>query len=94
VLTSHTSVVEAGCIGVPDPRSGQAVKAFIVVRQAESITVEQIREHCREHLTGYKVPKYVEFRETLPKTNIGKILRRALTEQAPAEQHGDRAGAH
>jgi long-chain acyl-CoA synthetase len=94
VLTSHTSVVEAGCIGVPDPRSGQAVKAFIVVRQAESITVEQIRAHCREHLTGYKVPKYVEFRDTLPKTNIGKILRRALTEQASAEQHGDRAGAH
>jgi long-chain acyl-CoA synthetase len=94
VLTTHSSVIEAGCIGVPDPRSGQAVKAFIVVRQSESVTIEEIRAYCRERLTGYKVPKYVEFRDTLPKTNIGKILRRALMEELTAEQHGDRAGAH
>lgn len=79
VLTTHASVVEAGCVGVPDERSGQAVKAFIVTR--ETLTVEQVREFCREHLTAYKVPKYVEFRPTLPKTNIGKILRRALIEE-------------
>jgi long-chain acyl-CoA synthetase len=83
VLTTHSAVVEAGCVGVPDERSGQAVKAFIVVR--ETLTVEQVREFCREHLTAYKVPKYIEFRPTLPKTNIGKILRRALIE----EPHGD-----
>jgi long-chain acyl-CoA synthetase len=83
VLTTHSSVVEAGCVGVPDERSGQAVKAFIVAR--ETLTVEQVREFCREHLTAYKVPKYVEFRPTLPKTPIGKILRRALTE----EPHSD-----
>jgi long-chain acyl-CoA synthetase len=78
VLTMHAAVVEAGCVGVPDERSGQAVKAYIVTR--ETLTVEQVREFCREHMTAYKVPKYVEFRDTLPKTPIGKILRRALTE--------------
>jgi long-chain acyl-CoA synthetase len=80
VLTSHEKVLEAGCIGVPDDRSGQAVKVFVVAR--ETLTVEQVREFCREHMTAYKVPKYVEFRETLPKTNIGKILRRELAEDA------------
>jgi long-chain acyl-CoA synthetase len=78
VLATHSAVVEVGCVGVPDERSGQAVKAFIVAR--ETLTVEQVREFCREHMTAYKVPKYVEFREALPKTNIGKILRRALVE--------------
>ena len=85
VLTMHAAVVEAGCIGVPDDRSGQAVKAYLVTRQ--SVTVEDVRAFCREHMTAYKVPKYVEFRETLPKTNIGKILRRALAEEALREEH-------
>jgi long-chain acyl-CoA synthetase len=84
VLTMHASVIEAGCIGVPDDRSGQAVKAYVVTRQ--SLTVEEIREFCREHMTAYKVPKYVEFRDTLPKTNIGKILRRALAEETPRNE--------
>ena len=86
VLTMHSAVVEAGCVGVPDDRSGQAVKAFIVARQ--TLTVEQVRAFCREHMTAYKVPKYVEFRATLPKTNIGKILRRALAEEAGRDSHG------
>jgi long-chain acyl-CoA synthetase len=81
VVSTHSSVIEVGCVGVPDPRSGQAVKVFIVARETESVSVEQIREYCRERLTPYKVPKYVEFRPTLPKTNIGKILRRALLEE-------------
>jgi long-chain acyl-CoA synthetase len=87
VLAMHASVLEVGCIGVPDDRSGQAVKAFIVAR--EELTVEQVRDFCRERLTAYKVPKYVEFRPTLPKTNIGKILRRALVEESPEEAHAD-----
>jgi long-chain acyl-CoA synthetase len=77
-------VLECGCIGVPDPRSGQAVKVFVVLRESQSVTVEQLHAHFRERLTGYKVPKHVEFRATLPKTNIGKILRRELTQEDPA----------
>ena len=87
VLTTHSAVVEAGCIGVPDDRSGQAVKVFLVAR--ETMTVEEVREFCRERLTGYKVPKYVEFRPTLPKTNIGKILRRALAEETQKDRHDE-----
>jgi len=79
VVTEHPAVVECGCIGVPDPQSGEAVKVFIVVREGFTLTIDALREHCREHLTPYKIPKYVEFRASLPKTNIGKILRRALS---------------
>jgi long-chain acyl-CoA synthetase len=86
VLTMHEAIVEAGCIGVPDARSGQAVKVFVVTQTA--LSTEQIIEFCREHLTAYKVPKYVEFRATLPKTNIGKILRRALVDETPKDCHG------
>jgi long-chain acyl-CoA synthetase len=86
VLTMHEAILEAGCIGVPDDRSGQAVKAFVVTQAA--LSTEQIIEFCRERLTPYKVPKYVEFRATLPKTNIGKILRRALIQQPGKDSHG------
>ena len=78
VCTEHSAVLECGCIGVPDERSGQAVKVFVVLRESSSVTVEQLHAHFRERLTGYKVPKHVEFRNSLPKTNIGKILRREL----------------
>jgi long-chain acyl-CoA synthetase len=84
VCTEHSAVLECGCIGVPDPRSGQAVKVFVVLRESQLVTVEQLHAHFRERLTGYKVPKHVEFRSTLPKTNIGKILRRELTQEDPA----------
>lgn len=86
VLTMHEAIAEAGCIGVPDDRSGQAVKAFVVTHA--TLSTEQIIEFCRERLTPYKVPKYVEFRTTLPKTNIGKILRRALVEETSKDSHG------
>lgn len=79
VVAMHAGVREVGCVGVPDPKSGQAVKVFVVPSEKDALTSEEIREHCKEHLTGYKVPKHVEFREDLPKTNVGKILRRALT---------------
>ncbi len=78
VLTLHPGVLEAGAIGVPDERSGEAVKV-VVVRQDPALTESDVLAHCRLHLTGYKMPRIVEFRsEPLPKTNIGKILRREL----------------
>jgi long-chain acyl-CoA synthetase len=78
ILSEHIAVLDSGCIGIADPRSGQAVKAFVVVRAGMSVTVDELREHCRLRLTAYKVPRYVEFRSSLPKTNVGKILRREL----------------
>jgi long-chain acyl-CoA synthetase len=80
VLASHEAVLEVGCVGVPDEKSGQAVKTFVVLRAQHTTTAEALREYCRTHLTPYKVPKHIEFRQSLPKTNVGKILRRALLE--------------
>lgn len=77
VVVSHPGVIEAAAIGVPDEHSGEAVKVF-VVRKDPNLTKEALIAHCRENLTGYKVPHLIEFREELPKTNVGKILRRAL----------------
>ena len=76
-IALHPKVLEVGVIGVPDEKSNEAVKAFIV-KKDESLTAEEVKEFCKQHLTGYKVPKYVEFRTELPKTNVGKILRRVL----------------
>jgi long-chain acyl-CoA synthetase len=81
VIATHPGVVESAAIGVSDDRSGEAVKVF-VVRRDPALTKEQLLEFCRENLTAYKKPKYVEFRDELPKTNVGKILRRALRESA------------
>lgn len=77
VVVSHPGVIEAAVIGVADERSGEAVKAF-VVRKDPSLTKEALIAYCRENLTAYKVPHLIEFRDELPKTNVGKILRRAL----------------
>ena len=74
---SVTGVEEVGAVGEPDERSGEVVK-IVVVRKDPSLTDEQLIAYCREHLTGYKIPKIVEFRDELPKTNVGKILRRQL----------------
>ncbi len=67
-------------MGVPDKNSGEAVKLYIVKKDA-ALTSEQVMAFCKEQFTGYKRPKYVEFRETLPKTNVGKILRRELRDE-------------
>jgi long-chain acyl-CoA synthetase len=84
VLTMHPGVLEAGAIGVPDERSGEAVKV-VVVRKDPALTEEALLAHCKQHLTGYKMPRIVEFRsEPLPKTNIGKILRRELRDASTA----------
>ncbi len=80
VVAAHPKVLEVGAIGAPDEKSGEVVKV-VVVRKDDSLTVKELREYCREELTGYKVPKYVEFVEELPKTNVGKILRRELRDQ-------------
>ena len=81
VVAMHPGVMEVAAIGVPDARSGEAVKVFVVAKD-KSLTKEAIIAHCKENLTGYKVPHLVEFRDDLPKTNVGKILRRALKEAA------------
>ena len=77
VVAQHPGVLEAAVIGVPDPRSGQAVKLF-VVRRDPALTEAQVRAYCHDNLTGYKVPRLIEFRDALPKSNIGKILRKEL----------------
>jgi long-chain acyl-CoA synthetase len=80
VVMECPGVLEAAAIGVPDEHSGEVVKLFIVKRDP-SLTEEAVREFCKERLTGYKRPKLIEFRSELPKTNVGKILRRELREQ-------------
>jgi long-chain acyl-CoA synthetase len=80
ILVRHPKVMEAAVIGLPDEQSGETVAAY-VVRRDESLTVNELRQFCRENLTSYKVPRRFEFRETLPKTNVGKVLRRALRDE-------------
>ncbi len=77
VAAMHEDVLEVAAIGVPSESSGEVVKLF-AVRKSETLTEKMLIEHCRKHLTGYKIPKFVEFRNELPKTNVGKILRREL----------------
>jgi len=81
VVVMHPGVLECAAVGIPDTRSGEAVKLF-VVRKDHGLTVEAVITHCRDHLTGYKCPRDVEFRGDLPKTNVGKILRRQLRDEA------------
>jgi long-chain acyl-CoA synthetase len=81
VIAKHPGVMESAVIGLPDEQSGEAVVAY-VVRKDPNLTADELRQFCREGLTGYKVPRRIEFREALPKTNVGKVLRRALKEEA------------
>ena len=83
VVAMHPGVVECAAIGIPDEKSGEAVKVF-VVRKDPALTEAALMEFCKQHLTGYKKPKYIEFRDELPKTNVGKILRRELRDAAVA----------
>ncbi len=86
VIASHPAVSEVGVGGVPDQYQGEAVKAWIVLRPGQRATVDEIRAFCRKKLAGYKVPKQIEFVESLPKTMIGKVLRRALVEEEKFRQ--------
>jgi long-chain acyl-CoA synthetase len=80
VLSRHPGVLEAAVLGLPDSHSGELVAAYVVPREP-GLTEEELRAFCRENLTGYKVPRRIEFRESLPKTNVGKVLRRALRDE-------------
>ncbi|GAB3242034.1 acyl-CoA synthetase family protein [Chitinimonas naiadis] len=84
VVAMHPGVLEVACIGVPDEKSGEVVKIF-VVKKDQSLTEAQLHEHCKKNMTGYKIPRYIEFRKELPKTNVGKILRRALRDEEIAK---------
>jgi long-chain acyl-CoA synthetase len=77
VVALHPGVMEVAAIGIPDEKSNEAVKIF-VVKKDDRLTADEIIEFCRKNLTAYKIPKHVEFKQELPKTNVGKILRRAL----------------
>ncbi|TCS33544.1 long-chain acyl-CoA synthetase [Paucimonas lemoignei] len=83
VVAEHRGVLECACVGVPDPHSGEAVKLY-VVRKDPGLTAEQLMAYCKQQFTGYKRPRFIEFRDTLPKTNVGKILRRELRDEKPA----------
>jgi len=84
VIASHPAVAEVGVAGVPDEYQGEAVKAWVVLREGQQITVDDLRAYCRENMAAYKVPRQVEFRDSLPKTMVGKVLRRALVQEAAA----------
>ncbi|KZK74858.1 MAG: AMP-dependent synthetase [Pelodictyon luteolum] len=78
VIARHPAVLEVGVAGVQDPRQGEAVKAWVVLREGMRLDMEELREHCRKDLAAYKVPRFLECRESLPKSQIGKVLRRKL----------------
>jgi long-chain acyl-CoA synthetase len=81
VIATHPGVLEVAAVGVPDEKSGEAVKV-VIVKKDPALTAEDIKAHCKTSLTGYKLPRYVEFRSELPKSNVGKILRRELRDNA------------
>jgi long-chain acyl-CoA synthetase len=81
VISEIPEVLEVGVAGIPDAYRGETVKAWVVVKPGETLTEEEIKEFCRDHLAKYKVPTHIEFRDELPKTTVGKILRRELVRQ-------------
>jgi long-chain acyl-CoA synthetase len=85
VIAGHPKVLEVAAIGIPDGKSEEAIKIFVVKRD-QSLTEEELMDYCRQNLTNYKIPKYIEFKKELPKTNVGKILRRALKEEEAGEE--------
>ena len=88
VLYQHPKVLEAVVAGIPDPKSGERVKAYIVLKPGQTATIEEIKAYCHENLTGYKRPHDIEFRDSLPKTMVGKILRRQLVDEEKKKAGG------
>ena len=84
VIAAHPAVLETGVAGVPDIHQGEAVKAWIVLREGRSLDYAELKSWCRKELAAYKVPKHIEFRDTLPKSAVGKVLRRVLVEEHKA----------
>ena len=85
VVSEHPMVENCAVIGVPDDKSGEAVKLFVVASDA-NLTVEALKQYCKEKLTGYKMPRHIEFRDELPMTPVGKILRRELKDEEEAKR--------
>jgi long-chain acyl-CoA synthetase len=81
VIASHPKVLEVGVAGVPDAFRGETVKAWVVLKPGETATADEIRNYCKENLATFKVPTMVEFRDSLPKTTVGKVLRRELVRE-------------
>ena len=81
VLASHPGVMEASVAGIPDPLKGEVPKAWVILKADKQLTEDELRAYCRERLAPYKVPAIIEFRKDLPKTMVGKVLRRVLVEE-------------
>jgi long-chain acyl-CoA synthetase len=90
VLFLHPKVQEAVVAGIPDPYRGETVKAFVVLKAGMAATVEELTAFCKLHLASFKVPTQIEFRTELPKTMVGKVLRRVLVEEEKAKQAASR----
>ena len=88
VLFEHPKVLEACAVGVPHKYRGETVKAFVVVKPGETVTEEELDRYCRQNLAAYKVPKMYEFIESLPKSSVGKVLRRELREMERKKKRG------
>jgi long-chain acyl-CoA synthetase len=81
VLYGHESVENAAVVGIPDPKSGESVKAYVQLVQGKSATEQELLDYCKERLAGYKRPRSIEFREELPVSVVGKVLRRVLRDE-------------
>ena len=92
ILTMHPAIAEVCVGGIPDPRQGEAVKAWVVLKEGLQTTQEELQQFCREKLTGYKVPRFFEFRKDLPKTMVGKVLRRILQDEEKEKQENIKQG--
>jgi len=86
ILSTHPAVAEACVAGIPDPKQVEAVKAWVILRPGQKVSAEELQSYCKDKLTAYKVPKFIEFRDALPKTLVGKILRRVLQDEEKAKQ--------
>jgi long-chain acyl-CoA synthetase len=86
ILFTHPKVALAAVVGVPDEKSGEMVKAFIQLKPGESATEQEILDFCKEHMAGYKRPKVIEFRDEVPVSNVGKVLRRVLRDEEMEKQ--------